>query len=56
MTAATNGNGSITITVNNAEPLSASNDWYIAMNYRATLNRNYFMPMSCGDVAVIAPH
>jgi hypothetical protein len=49
------GNGSVTITINNAEPLSANNDWYIAINYRATLNRNYFMPMSCGNVGVIAP-
>jgi hypothetical protein len=56
MNADANGNGSITITINNAEPLSANNDWYIAIDYSATLNRAYFMPMSCGDVAVIAPH
>jgi hypothetical protein len=34
----------------------ANNDWYIAIEYSATLNRAYFMPMSCGNVAVIAPH
>jgi hypothetical protein len=56
MTADANGNGSVTITITNAEPLSANNDWYIAIDYSATLNRDYFMPMSCGDVAVIAPH
>jgi len=55
MNADTNGNGSITITINNTEPLSASNDWYIAIDYGATLNRDYFMPMSCGNVALIAP-
>jgi hypothetical protein len=56
MNADANGYGSITITIDNAEPLSASNDWYIAIDYSSTLNRDFFMPMSCGDVAVIAPH
>jgi hypothetical protein len=55
MSADASGNGAVTITINNAEPLSASNDWYIAIDYSATLNRSYFMPISCGNVAVIAP-
>ena len=48
-----NGNGSVTI--NNAKPLSANNDWYIVIDYSAAHNRNYFMPMTCGNVAVSAP-
>jgi hypothetical protein len=48
------GNGSVTITINNAEPLSASNNWYIAIDYSSTLNRDHFMPMSCGNVVVSA--
>jgi len=55
MSAGATGNGSVTITINNAEPISASNNWYIAIDYSATLNRNYFMPISCGNVAVSAP-
>jgi hypothetical protein len=56
MTADANGNGSVTITIQNAQPISASNNWYIAIDYSATLNRAYFMPMSCGDVAVTVAH
>jgi hypothetical protein len=47
------GNGSVTVT--NAAPLSAHNDWYIAIDYSPTLNGDYYMPMSCDNVVVIAP-
>ncbi len=52
MTADSSGNGSVTMTINNAEPLSASNDWYIAIDYNATINKAYFMTVGCGNVVV----
>jgi hypothetical protein len=55
MNADANGNGSVTITINNAEPLSANNDRYIAIDSSATLNRDHFMAMTCGNVVVSAP-
>jgi hypothetical protein len=47
-----NGNASSTITINNAQPLSPANNWYIAIDYNSTLDRTYFMPISCGNVVV----
>jgi hypothetical protein len=52
MTADASGNGSVTMTINNAEALSASNNWYIAIDYNATLNKAYFMTVGCGNVVV----
>jgi len=52
MTADSSGNGSVTMTINNAEPISASNNWYIAIDYNATINKAYFMTVGCGNVVV----
>jgi hypothetical protein len=52
LTADSNGNASASITINNAQPLSAANNWYIAVDGDPTLNRTYFMPVSCGNVVV----
>ena len=52
MTADSSGNGSVTMTINNAEALSASNNWYIAIDYNATINKAYFMTVGCGNVVV----
>jgi hypothetical protein len=52
MTADSSGNGSVTMTINNAEPISASNNWYIAIDYNATINKSYFMTVGCGNVVV----
>jgi hypothetical protein len=46
------GNASSTITINHAQPISAANNWYIAIDNNSTLNRSYPMPMSCGNVVV----
>jgi hypothetical protein len=45
-----NGNASSSITINHAQPVSASNNWYIAVDYASTVNRSYPMPISCGNV------
>jgi len=49
-----NGNASNSITINNAQPLPTTSDqsWYIAVDYNSTLNRDSFLTVSCGDVAV----
>ncbi len=52
MTADSSGNGAVTMTINNAEALSASNNWYIAIDYNATINKSYFMTVGCGNVVV----
>jgi hypothetical protein len=52
MTADSSGNGSVTMTINNAEPISSSNNWYIAIDYNATINKAYFMTVGCGNVVV----
>src|SRR5262249_33358234 len=52
ITADSSGNGQATITINNAQPIVASNNWYIAIDYNATLNPNYFMTVGCGNVVV----
>jgi hypothetical protein len=52
-----NGNASNSITINNAQPLPTTSDqsWYIAVDYNPTLNRDSFLSVSCGDVAVAVP-
>jgi hypothetical protein len=52
LSADNNGNASATITINHAQPISASNNWYIAIDFNATINRAYFMTISCGNVVV----
>jgi hypothetical protein len=52
MTADSSGNGSVTMTINNAEAISSSNNWYIAIDYNATINKAYFMTVGCGNVVV----
>jgi hypothetical protein len=48
------GNASSSITINNAQPLPTNGEqsWYIAVDYNSTLNRDSFLTVSCGDVAV----
>ncbi|HEY7022534.1 MAG TPA: hypothetical protein VH349_15560 [Ktedonobacterales bacterium] len=55
LTADSSGNASASITIDHAQPVSASNNWYIAIDYNSTLNRAYFMPISCGNVVMVAP-
>jgi hypothetical protein len=50
LTADSNGNASATITINHAQPPSSANNWCVAVDYNATLNRSYPMPISCGAV------
>jgi hypothetical protein len=50
LTADSTGNASATITINHAQAISPTNNWYVAIDYNATLNRAYFMPVSCGNV------
>jgi hypothetical protein len=52
LTADSNGNASATITINHGQPPSSANNWYVAIDYNATLNRSYPMPISCGNVVV----
>jgi hypothetical protein len=52
ITADSNGNGQVSMTINNAQPLSSSNNWYIAIDYNATVNNAYFMTVGCGNVVV----
>jgi len=52
MTADSSGSGSVTMTINNAEAISSSNNWYIAIDYNATINKAYFMTVGCGNVVV----
>jgi hypothetical protein len=52
MTADANGNGQVSMTINNAQALVASNNWYIAIDYNATINKAYFMTVGCGNVVV----
>ena len=53
-----NGNASASITINGAQPLPTTSDqnWYIAVDYNSTLNRDSFLTISCGDVVVPTPH
>lgn len=44
------GNVSVTMTIKNAEALSSSNNWYIAIEYNSTINKAYFMSVGCEDV------
>lgn len=44
------GNASASITISHAQPIDASNNWYVAIEYNATLDRSYPMPVSCGNV------
>jgi hypothetical protein len=50
-----NGNASASITINGAQPLPTNGNWYIAVDYNPTLNRNSFLTVSCGDVVVPTP-
>jgi hypothetical protein len=50
-----NGNPSASITINGAQPLPTNGNWYIAVDYYSTLNRNSFLTVSCGDVVVPTP-
>jgi hypothetical protein len=52
MTADSNGNGQVSMTINNAQPISSSNNWYVAIDYNATINNAYFMTAGCGNVVV----
>jgi hypothetical protein len=52
LSADNNGNASATVTINNGQAMVASNNWYIAIDFNATINRAYFMPISCGNVVV----
>ena len=52
MTADSSGNGQVAMTIQNAQPISASNNWYIAIDYNASINNAYFMTVGCGDVVV----
>ncbi len=52
MTADSSGNGQVTMTINNAQPISTSNNWYVAIDYNATINPAYFMTVGCGNVVV----
>jgi hypothetical protein len=52
MTADSSGNGQVTMTIQNAQPISSSNNWYIAIDYNATINNAYFMTVGCGNVVV----
>ncbi len=55
LTADSNGNASASITIDHAQAISPTNNWYIAIDYNPTLNRSYFMPVSCGNVVVVTP-
>jgi hypothetical protein len=52
ITADSSGNGQVTMTIQNAQPISASNNWYIAIDYNSTINKAYFMTAGCGNVVV----
>jgi hypothetical protein len=52
MTADSSGNGQVTMTIQNAQPISSSNNWYIAIDYNATINNAYFMTVGCGNIVV----
>jgi hypothetical protein len=54
LTADSSGNASASITIDHAQPISPTNNWYIAIDYNSTLNRAYFMPVSCGNVVVVS--
>jgi hypothetical protein len=55
LTADSSGNASASITIDHAQAISPTNNWYIAIDYNSTLNRAYFMPVSCGNVLVVSP-
>jgi hypothetical protein len=55
LTADSSGNASASITIAHAQAISPTNNWYIAVDYNSTLNRAYFMPISCGNVVVVSP-
>jgi len=55
LTADSSGNASASITIDHAQAISPTNNWYIAVDYSSTLNRAYFMPISCGTVVVVSP-
>jgi hypothetical protein len=52
MTADSGGTASASITIDHAQAISPTNNWYIAIDYNSALNRAYFMPVSCGNVVV----
>jgi hypothetical protein len=52
MTADTNGNRPVTMTVSNAHAMVASNIWHIAIDYSSTINTAYFATAGCGNVVV----
>jgi hypothetical protein len=52
MTADSSGNGQVAMTIQNAQPISSSNNWYIAIDYNASINNAYFMTVGCGNVVV----
>jgi hypothetical protein len=52
LTADDTGNASATLVINHVQPPSSANNWYVAIDYNSTLNRNYPMPISCGNVVV----
>jgi hypothetical protein len=55
MTADASGNGSVTITINNAEPLptAGGNTWYVAIDYQPQTNHDHFETVSCGNVPTV---
>ena len=55
MTNDANGNGTVSITINNAEPLptAGSNSWYVAIDYQPQINHNHFETVSCGNVPAV---
>jgi hypothetical protein len=55
MTADANGNGSVSITINNAQPLptAGTNTWYVAIDYQPQTNHNHFETVSCGNVPTV---
>jgi hypothetical protein len=52
MTADSSGNGQVSMTIQNAQPISSSNNWYFAIDYNSTLNKGYFMTVGCGNAMV----
>jgi hypothetical protein len=55
MTADANGNGKVSITINNAQPLptAGGDTWYVAIDYQPQTNHNHFETVSCGNVPVV---
>jgi len=52
LTSDNNGNASAIITIKHAQALAPANNCYVAIDYNSTLNRNFPMPGSCGNVVL----